>query len=90
MSSFDMYNLEGNNEMPFGFEKKGDNMLNIYFEDSHDSYSTNQTTTSSRKECPSSPSGSESSLKENEMRMDKLMQDLDFIDQPLAPKRIRK
>jgi len=58
-------------------------------ESTHDSLTTNSCS-EKRSQFTLSPSNSDLEDIVNDAKLEKLMQDLDFIDQPLAPKRIRK
>lgn len=74
---------------PFDCNSKVNTCYSMEQEDStHDS----QTTNSSDKHKKFNLSSNNSDVEEiiNDPQMEKLMQDLDFIDQPLAPKRPRK
>lgn len=95
MGSFDMYNTELKCEMPFDMEKSSI-LLSTCYEDSN--YES-QEASKSRTQSPTDKkrefftvefSNSDQEDCENDLKMEKLMQDLDFIDLPLSSKRIKK
>jgi hypothetical protein len=80
MGSFDMYNDEMKHENPFDCEKN--NLLSTCYEEStHDSNTTNKSNTeSTRRLLTIESANSDQEDCETDPKMEKLMQDLDFID----------
>jgi hypothetical protein len=82
MGNFDMFNKELGTEMPFSLEK-AQNLFSNCEESTHDSQFTSKTTSSSEKRVLSSPSSSSCTDLgdlERDPKINKLLEDLEFID----------
>ncbi len=96
MGSFDMYNEVLKSEMPFDMGKDNNILSTVYEDSTYESQETSQsrptTPTEKKRELFTieSAGSDQEDCESSDPKMEKLLQDLDFIDQPLSSKRVRK